>query len=749
MKKVVSLILVALLLLLQIPTVAVQAAGNTAEYSASLSVKEGTPGTEVTVAVNLTMDAATKVSGMELTVEFEDRYFNYVAGSAKAGTALLDAATIHYVGGGRIRFVWTNTDGVVLPAKTTIFEMSLVVADGAEPASTQISAQMDRLYQCNMIEGNDGEEVQMVAIPCTAKTLPIFSINGADAQIENVENLISAIGQVTHDAACLSRINAAADAYSKLPLSKQAQVSNYQVLLAAQEMYYKLQYNGALPPETQAIVDAFMLKYGDLINMTLKDAAELEDAEAVAVAERITAALEEYAELESPHAQAELVAEKTMLRRLQKLVLAEYEDALHRAQYEDEAKKQFERYKNNHDHVFNVLTEDNVLVTDKANVDSANGTYIAYKNMVNTGIYFEELMVEAGYDTHLTKLLEKIAAMTPPPTTPLTTPEIIAKNYKDSFAGILLLEPEDLLYEDLADVTLAYGMLSIFDDATLALLEEEQAIMEVLYDAVLKLEPSEPSEPSEPTQPSQPSEPSQPTQPSQPSEPSQPSQPSAPTEPAVNKAEQEAQQWKDYFSDVLVLTPQIMSINDVLDVKLANEMLSRLSDEAKALLSAEQTKIGVLYAKAVELEKAQAADKPDVKPEELTAQQWINRFTPVLNLKPEELTYDDVLDVKLAKLALELMSDEAKALLVDEVKMIDALYEKANTLEPEKEIITETIEKIIEVEKLVEKDVRVEVLKRNIGIIIWILLALAVVSAVTYVIVRIYFNKKNLKGGNK
>ncbi len=713
MKKFLSVCLVMVLLLAQIPLTAVQAAETTAEYSTTLSATSGTRGNDVTVTVTLTLPTETKVNGIELTMEFDSKYFNYVAGSGHTGFSSLTDPTIHYNGSGKVEFVWTSDKGVTLPKEISLFVMTLKVSETSPAASTQIFTSMERLYQSDLVEG----KVQMSAIPCVNNTLPTYTVYAADEQVANVISLINKIGQVSNDGATLERIANAGNAYSKLTASQKEQVTNYQVLLAAEELYNKMQANGVVPADVQALIDGFMTTHAEVLNLTIDQITSTTDP--LSISQKIEAALADYETITSPYARAELVGEKTMLKRFLALledVAADLLDQQQQEAYQKEAAERYERFLNDNAYTLS-LTPETVRTFDEGNVNDTWLSYEATCDMKGVGDYFKQLAVE---EAALLEALKKQITDLQIEENPELSQEILnAQAYREQFAGILILTPEDLVYDDLLDVSLAYMLLEMLDDATQALLTEEKAIVTELYEAVLLLEPDtdtgigggnddDDDDVAEP----------------------------------ISAAELLAEQFKEIFGDLMTLTPQLMSYSDVLDVKLAKTMLDNLDGETLALLSAEQSKISTLYNRALALEEEHAAANPDVDEDTQAAQQWIDRFTRVLNMDADNLTEDDVLDIQLAKMALEMLSEEALALLTEEQAMIQTLYNKAITIEPEKEIITQVVE------KLVNKKVRVEVTDRNTSVVVWILLAVAILAVAAYIIVSSRYRGKFLKGDN-
>ncbi len=697
MKKL-CLLLAAVFLLLMIPAPIAQAAdsGVDATYAVKLSTSEGLRGDQVNVDVVLNLSAEVEVNGIEITVEFDDRMFDYNVGSAKAAYNALKNATIYYNGSGKVEFVWTNLEGVTLPTNQSLFTLSLVVAEDASASSSQVFAYMDRLYQSEVVDG----QIVPAAIDCTTGTAPIFTVVGADQDVKNAINLIAAIGQVTYDAECMDRISAAANAYHTLTVTQKEQVTNYRVLVAAQEMYRTLQAGGILPADVQALIDGFLQEHSEVLSLTTEIISNTSDP--VALYDKITAALEDYANLTSPHAQAELVGERTMLRRYQALLQEKVDQLLNEqqeAEYKRQAEEEAAKFREDFEYTLSLTTE-TVRTFDEGNVTQAWNSYEAISDLRGVGPYFAELMVEEA--ALMRDLKAKIAELKIEENPEIAQEILNAQKYKEQFATILALKPEDLVYEDVLDVSLAYMMLEMLDDATLALLEEEQAIVEALYDAAMELSPEDNI-----------------------------------IIEVVDNSDQEAEDWKDTFANVLNLTTDTLTEDDVLDVMVAQATLELLSDSAQKLLENEKILVDQLADRAQQI--------VDLSDTTTAVNQWKDRFADVLELDPETLTKEDAAEVKQAKLALELLSDEARELLSEEKALVDALYEKALILDPDKEIITETIEKVIE--KLVEKNVRVDVVKRGTSITIWILLALAVIAVVLYLIIKKIYHGKGQKGG--
>ena len=98
--------------------------------------------------------------------------------------------------------------------------------------------------QCNVFKDNTSFNYNASKTP-----LKIVVGSGGTDAVNEVEDLINAIGTVTYTAECKARIDAARQAYNSLNTEQQTQVINYGILLQAEVTYAELEVNALNPVE--------------------------------------------------------------------------------------------------------------------------------------------------------------------------------------------------------------------------------------------------------------------------------------------------------------------------------------------------------------------------------------------------------------------------------------------------------------------------------------------------------------------
>ena len=82
-------------------------------------------------------------------------------------------------------------------------------------------------------------------------------------------------------------------------------------------------------------------------------------------------------------------------------------------------------------------------------------------------------------------------------------------------------------------------------------------------------------------------------------------------------------------------------------------------------------------------------------------------------MKTDQVSYEDLADLSVAAYAYSLLSNEAKSLLPGAEEHISSLISHAESIVPQGEI--QTVEKIVEVEKVVEKEIEKQVIVKDPG----------------------------------
>lgn len=136
------------------------------------------------------------------------------------------------------------------------------------------------------------------------------------------------------------------------------------------------------------------------------------------------------------------------------------------------------------------------------------------------------------------------------------------------------------------------------------------------------------------------------------------------------------------------------------------DMNSMFADVAKD----EIKHITECYEKALEL-KSESEDIGD--PDAEAAKDFQTKYGWILGMKTDQVSYEDLADLSVAAYAYSLLSNEAKSLLPGAEEHISSLISHAESIVPQGEI--QTVEKIVEVEKVVEKEIEKQVIVKDPG----------------------------------
>jgi len=129
------------------------------------------------------------------------------------------------------------------------------------------------------------------------KTLLIAEVDLNLAKIDYVEDLIDSIGEVSATASCKTKISRARTAYNKLTAELKAEVTNYDILVAAEETYKKLAATITKPSTAKKPVTAttivedlttYSLSVNELIESITTDSLEGEILDAILAYEELT-----------------------------------------------------------------------------------------------------------------------------------------------------------------------------------------------------------------------------------------------------------------------------------------------------------------------------------------------------------------------------------------------------------------------------------------------------------------------------
>ena len=186
------------------------------------------------------------------------------------------------------------------------------------------------------------------------------------------------------------------------------------------------------------------------------------------------------------------------------------------------------------------------------------------------------------------------------------------------------------------------------------------------------------------------------------------------------------------------------------------DMNSMFADTAKN----EIKHITECYEKALKLKSdSEAIINPDAE----AAKDFQTKYGWILGMKTDQVSYEDLADLSVAAYAYSLLSNEAKSLLPGAEEHISSLISHAESIAPQGEI--QTVEKIVEVEKVVEKEIEKQVIVKDPGsseetskqtgvllnaivselnpIVWWLIGSAAMLTVICFALAFLYFKSKS------
>ncbi len=750
MKKRIYGILVAMLLVLSVIAPTVSADNNvTADYTPTLNYSEGNRGEQITLLLSMELSKSYAINGMHFTVEFNEKYLNYATGTAVAKTSAFSDAAIYYNGAGKLNFVWSSEDDVTFPTSFEVLQMTFEVPTNAPTGETTVTVKMVEMYTST----TKNSEITIDTFTFNDSEKVKFSVLELDESVAEVIELIEAIGEVTYPDSkeAIDEAFAAYDALANDGLRRA--VYNYSDLLDANQTYKRLEAEAMTQEALEAEIAQYKIDNATALALDTEAIEAAEDKETLKTL--IEEALTDYNNLSSL-AQMELYDESKVLKSyitlIDELIKAE-EEAAKIEGYKQLAAENIAAWKASHVYVF-TLTENTVQTFDGDLIDAALSDYDTYATLLGIedggGAYFIDGTTEeyALLKALQAKVNEMIAAANPEKTAEM----LEAEAWKDTYSTVLGWDVDSLEYGDIGDVCLAKGGYDALSDAAKALLEKEGEKITALYEKVITLSPDDDS--------------------------------------AKTPAEAAAE-WINNYSSVLELDESAVTEDNLTNILAGKLAYDALSDEAKALLGEQAEKITALYNKALTF-------KSENLPADEAAEKWSTDYATVLEIGEDGINSTNILSIINAKIAYDALSDDAKALLGEDGDKINALYEKAvglinsvigtdgnikidtgdniqyidkpveiekivykegpgNTTIIEKiiyrdnsvETNPEVIEKIVETVKQQGGNFNLGIKTRKIGILVWVLLALAVISTAMLIVLRIFWYNTVVKGGKQ
>lgn len=220
--------------------------------------------------------------------------------------------------------------------------------------------------------------------------------------------------------------------------------------------------------------------------------------------------------------------------------------------------------------------------------------------------------------------------------------------------------------------------------------------------------------------------------------------------PVLTPDQKAANDFITKFTYVLSLTEKTVSYDDLTQIEIALSVYEFLSDGAKELLNDQYTLLQNLKAKASGLTPSNGGNSNVAGPGAYNTKAEANSFYNAFNqtwakvfaMNVESVTAEDY-PVLLAMITnyetLCSLNPEVAGLLAEPMKSVYAMYDKAAALYGDGKGTSSVAGPVAGW----DSNNVLEFLGRDVGVIIWILLGLLLLSSVTFVVLRVYY--RNLK----
>ncbi len=453
-----------------IPSFVVSAAQPlSAQYTPSFDKTSGYPASDTTFTISMQLSEPAAINGMNYVIEFDENYLKYVSGTAAVKHSAFSDATVYYAGSGKIGFIWTSESDVIMPKNFQILSVKFKVADNATLGSTSVKVKMIELYQSSIVAG----ELRITSLDFAENRQALFTVTELDDEIKSVIALIDAIGTVTSTTECKQKIDSAREAYNRLSSTQKTSVNNYATLEKAELDYEIAEYKTANKTAVE-------LDTNKINNTKDKEALLKKVDDAIAAYKNLSVA----ARVALLNTKDDLWAYKALIEKL----LSDAAEQAKQEQYNKEAQDYIKSFKKDHAYTL-TLTPETVKSYDSELVSKADNEYKGLIEIPNVGIYIKEgLKKESALIDKLKDKLSQISASQ----NPEKSEEVLAaENWKNQFASVLGLTPDDVTYDDSFDIQLAKLTLDMMNEDVVALLAKEKALIEKLYEVAIKLTPEE------------------------------------------------------------------------------------------------------------------------------------------------------------------------------------------------------------------------------------------------------------------
>ena len=464
-----ALISTALICLILLQGLVINAANN---ISFSMNdVQNVAAGQEITIAITLKSNSDVKLCGFDFKIKYNNALINYVSNSLRSDKF---AGATCYNKDGAITCVWGSAENItVQPGE--IFVLNFKAVDTYN-IPTDITLDFGDIYAIS----NNGGSLNFETVYSATEGSAIATVSPnlqSDAAVTTVIEQINNLGEVEYTEEYKAKLDAALNNYSKLSSSQKKKVINYQTLVNKYNEYNDFANDNSSPEAVE-----FLKTHAKALE--LRTSTVTVDDEAI-----VTAAIKDWEQL-PVSAQLELTRERLLLKALDNAIYVL--NAPNREQAEKEAliaaaKEEIALFKKNNAWQLE-LTVDKVLSGHRTGLATTKSELDTLELLNDLAF---EMLKEDGTVTLVNALYNKANELYA-----IENPEDIefiteADEFRSKFGYVLGLDPNELTYDDVADINMAYMVYNFLDGKTQGYLTKEIKVLEELLSKAEQLSPEE------------------------------------------------------------------------------------------------------------------------------------------------------------------------------------------------------------------------------------------------------------------
>lgn len=453
----------------------------------------------ITVPVRISSNAAIHLGGIAFYIEYKENCLSYIEESGVSAVPQMNGAIIYNnAGARRVSFVWTSGEIVTLSTDTVLCRLQFRVLDSAV-SEADVTLNISEVYT---FVSNGGAQTAEDFIVEQNTVNGDITIQGADGAVAGVIQKINAIGTVTYTPECLQKIVDAAAAYSILSVLQQQQVTNYDVLTAAQVEYDRLRIQ-AEQSAVSSEISAYLNAHKDALALTVNTVK-------IADEPKVLAAFNAFNKL-SKNAQYKIFSYNTSLKNLRAKIAdlkeAEKQNAAAKAEEErlrEEAQEYAKIFREEKKAFLSMQVKD-LIAAHYTGLNDAmeNLNMLCELNPYVAEYLKSEQLILSALLTAVQDIIKNSSK------NEISSEQMEADIFRNNFSYILAQTAATITADDALDVRLAYSIYEMLDPAVQALLTKEYDLLSGLLLRVeeLALLPGEDDSPVEPADPDQPDAP--------------------------------------------------------------------------------------------------------------------------------------------------------------------------------------------------------------------------------------------------